>query len=143
MSGWSLSLRVPQPERTEQTVRAYVAYAESKRAAYCNDDQDVALDHHRKSALDRLEDGQFFVNVPVDPAFADRIEWDAVADLTENWVVSGPALDELIDLLRTAATELDDGAGDPPTDYRCYAEAVPIALCEFARDRGYAVEVYD
>lgn len=142
---WSVSLVPPPSERTKSTVRKYYAHVKTRHQQHCPDDESDRIDRSRDRALARCEDDQFFVYEHVYPALADGVGWATVADLMEgdDWRVDGDALETLLERFRTVTAELEAEYPSADFDYRCYSEIGPIALCEFALERGYNVRILD
>lgn len=139
MSGWSVLLAVPPEARTVDTISAFYQFVERD----CEDTGPLRIDERRERDRRRLvEEDQFMISVPVYKQLREQIEWADVQELMDDdWTVRGAEIAELAELFDRATARL--AARESEWDYECFSETGVIAVCEFAIQNGYAVEILD
>jgi len=144
MGGYSVWLSPPKKDKTRETINEFFEYAKQKRSNQNMEFDYFSIEDNRQFSLDCYDDGKFLIDQPVSRAYYSRIPWlDIAALIPEQERVPNENLEELISVFRKATTELENESEKQAGYYRCYAECSFIALCEFARDRGYDVEIVD
>lgn len=147
--GVSLVLAVEDEDQTEETIRAYYQYALEKERALREDEYDQGVNDWYKyeDSRDRLQEkGLFHVSEQLFRDVSVEIGWDNLEELfdpaetDQDYVITDPEdIVQLVELLRDAKRTLQDEK--PDVNWNLTLELETIALCEFALEHGYGIEL--
>lgn len=139
----------PDEDQCEAVIRSYYEYAIEKERALRGEEYDQKVEDWYKyqTSIEALrEKDLFYVSEQLFRDVSTAMGWDevrALFDLDENirnpTITDPKDIERLVKLMRNAKRTLQDEK--PDVNWELTLEPQAIALCEFALEHGYEVEL--
>ena len=147
--GSTLNLVIPEHDQREAVIRAYYEYVLEKKQSIRPEVAEESVEDLTgyQFAREQLDNGnRLFVSERLFSDVSDVMDWNPVRqmfgldDSWDNCIIWEPQdIKGLIKALRGAKEQLE--SQQPELYWNCNLETQAIALCEFALEHGYGIEL--